>query len=284
MEDEDLFSLLPDEIMLNVLCYLQEKDLCNLACMNRRFLDLTTEDSLWEKFVMKRWKGDVVVKSHWKAAYKNVIFSERRPVGCCTNYCRHALKVAIVGPPSSGKSTVIAALETNSFVSRIRPVLSPRIFKIVANGHFFSLQLIDTNGSASREQRAKSYSLVDVFLLCLSIDQPLDEKTSKDWLEELTTCAALDEEKNKRPILVLGTKRDLREQPEPLASLTYQDGWRYVEQLRGHKYQECSCKQYPRLLHYVFQDVAAASLPASSSSTSSSSSSSSTTSSFSFFY
>ncbi|XP_041467985.1 F-box only protein 11-like isoform X1 [Lytechinus variegatus] len=48
-DDNFLESLMPDEILIKILSYLLEKDLCNVACVCKRFNTLASDLTLWKR-------------------------------------------------------------------------------------------------------------------------------------------------------------------------------------------------------------------------------------------
>jgi len=50
------FSVLPEECTLQVLSFLSERDLANVALLNRQFKRLAEDDAIWRLLSMRRWK------------------------------------------------------------------------------------------------------------------------------------------------------------------------------------------------------------------------------------
>ncbi|VDK23453.1 unnamed protein product [Anisakis simplex] len=91
--------------------------------------------------------------------------------------------------------------------------------------------------------RPLSYPQTDVFVLCFSIVSPVsfDNVTSK-WIPEIRHHCP------DSPIILIGTKLDLRDDPETLRILsgenkqpvTKSQGQRIAKKIRAAKYLECS--------------------------------------------
>ena len=91
--------------------------------------------------------------------------------------------------------------------------------------------------------RPLSYPNTDVFLLCFSVDEPTSLKSIKEqWYPELNHhCPGV-------PILLVGTKEDLRDDPEVISHLAsrglspiaYSQGLECSRDIGAVRYMECS--------------------------------------------
>ena len=118
---------------------------------------------------------------------------------------------------------------------------------LIVDGKHYSLGLWDTAGQEDYDKlRPLSYPQTDVFLLCFSVDNPnsYDHVASK-WAPEVKQhCPGA-------PIVLVGTKTDLRDDPQTVAKLaeqrkapvTYTQGFALGKQIRARKYMECSAYQ-----------------------------------------
>jgi len=107
----------------------------------------------------------------------------------------------------------------------------------------FIFKLITAGQEEYDKARPLSYSSANVFILCFSISQPSSfENISQKWHRELTHfCPDV-------PIIILGTKRDLRSSPEEIEKLntikqvpiTIEMGEELTKKLKAYKYMECS--------------------------------------------
>jgi Ras-related C3 botulinum toxin substrate 1 len=102
----------------------------------------------------------------------------------------------------------------------------------------------DTAGQEDYDRlRPLSYPQTDVFLLCFSIISPSSfENVSAKWYPEVSHHCP------NTPILLVGTKLDLREDKETierlrekgLAPITYEQGMAKAKEINAVKYLECS--------------------------------------------
>ena len=51
----DMFSVLPEDILLSVMHWLSVRDICALACVCQRFNRLTSNEQLWREKCMGRF-------------------------------------------------------------------------------------------------------------------------------------------------------------------------------------------------------------------------------------
>jgi len=104
--------------------------------------------------------------------------------------------------------------------------------------------LWDTAGQEGYARiRTLSYPKTDIFLLCFSLVNPYSyENVKETWLPELRHhCPQV-------PIILVGTKLDLREDEKTIAELqktgqqpiTPQQGTKLAEDIKAIKYLECS--------------------------------------------
>lgn len=129
---------------------------------------------------------------------------------------------------------------------------------LIVDGKHYSLGLWDTAGQEDYDKlRPLSYPQTDVFLMCFSVDNPnsYDHVASKWYPEVKEHCPGV-------PIVLVGLKIDLRDDPETVQRLadqrkvpvTYTQGFALGKQIRARKYMECSAfKQIG--LQSLFQEV-----------------------------
>lgn len=150
----------------------------------------------------------------------------------------------------------------------------------MVDGKPISLGLWDTAGQEDYDRlRPLSYPQTDVFLICFSIVSPpsFDNVRAKvcrqilihfeAWLCVLTThfvkwFPEIDHHAPSVPIILVGTKLDLREDPATLESLrqkrmepvSYDQALIIAKEIRAHKYLECSALTQ-RNLKSVFDEA-----------------------------
>lgn len=121
-----------------------------------------------------------------------------------------------------------------------------------------SLGLWDTAGQEDYDRlRPLSYPQADVFLVCFSVVSPASyENVKAKWIPEIRHhCPGA-------PIILIGTKTDLREDRQTLAKLrsrlaapvSYAQGLALVQQVHALKYLECSARTQ-RGLKQVFDEA-----------------------------
>lgn len=114
------------------------------------------------------------------------------------------------------------------------------------NGKFVSLNLWDTAGQEDYDRlRPLSYPQTDVFLACFSVISPISfDHILHKWYPEIAHhCPGV-------PIILVGNKIDLREDPTVLSQLHEQriapinkpQGLEMAKRIRAVKYIECSAK------------------------------------------
>ncbi len=117
---------------------------------------------------------------------------------------------------------------------------------MTVNGKFVSLNLWDTAGQEDYDRlRPLSYPQTDVFIVCFSVISPNSfEHVQYKWAPEITHHCP------KVPIVLVGNKIDLREDPAVIAHLENQriapvtkaQGVEMAKRIHAIKYVECSAK------------------------------------------
>ncbi len=114
------------------------------------------------------------------------------------------------------------------------------------NGRFVSLNLWDTAGQEDYDRlRPLSYPQTDIFLACFSLISPtsFDHIEHKWYPEIIHHCPTV-------PILLVGNKLDLRDDPGIIQTLSEQkmhpitksQGLEMAKKINAIKYMECSAK------------------------------------------
>lgn len=128
----------------------------------------------------------------------------------------------------------------------------------MVDGKLISLGLWDTAGQEDYDRlRPLSYPQTDVFLICFSIVSPpsFDNVKAKWFLE-------IEHHAPNVPIILVGTKLDLREDKATMDSLkqkrmepvSYEQALQVSKEIRAHKYLECSALTQ-RNLKSVFDEA-----------------------------
>ncbi|XP_015196843.1 rho-related GTP-binding protein RhoG [Lepisosteus oculatus] len=156
-----------------------------------------------------------------------------------------SIKCVVVGDGAVGKTCLLISYTTNAFPKEYIPtVFDNYSSQVTVDGRTISLNLWDTAGQEEYDRlRTLSYPQTNVFVICFSIASPPSyENVKHKWHPEVTHhCPNV-------PILLVGTKKDLRNDAEVLKKLkeqnqttiTQQQGSALARQIHAIKYLECS--------------------------------------------
>ncbi|KAK9712880.1 GTP-binding protein Rho1 [Basidiobolus ranarum] len=156
-------------------------------------------------------------------------------------------KLVIVGDGACGKTSLLIVFSKGTFPEVYVPtVFENYVADVEVDGKQVELALWDTAGQEDYDRlRPLSYPDSHVILICFSVDSPdsLDNVQEK-WISEvLHFCAGL-------PIILVGCKKDLRNDPRTIETLrkndqapvSSQDGMNVAQKIGAYKYLECSAK------------------------------------------
>jgi len=155
------------------------------------------------------------------------------------------IKLMVVGDGSVGKTCLLISYTTNSFPGEYLPTVFDNYnANAIVEGNPVNLGLWDTAGSEEYDTlRPLSYPGTDVFIICFSLFSPDSfENVTKKWYKEITEHAP------DTPVILVGTKLDLRGKPEAIQSLkennqepiTTEKGEALAKKIGAKKYLECS--------------------------------------------
>lgn len=169
------------------------------------------------------------------------------------------IKCVVVGDGTVGKTCMLISYTTDSFPGEYVPtVFDNYTASLTVDGVAVNLGLWDTAGQEDYDRlRPLSYPQTDVFLICFSVVSPSSfENVTTKW------CPEIKHHCPDAPMLLIGTKIDLREDKEVLSQLSSQNlspikreqGMKMASKIRAVKYLECSALTQ-RGLKQVFDEA-----------------------------
>ncbi|XP_074658421.1 ras-related C3 botulinum toxin substrate 1-like [Tubulanus polymorphus] len=171
----------------------------------------------------------------------------------------HPIKCVVVGDGTVGKTCMLISYTTDSFPEEYVPtVFDNYTASMMVDGIAVNLGLWDTAGQEDYDRlRPLSYPQTDVFLICYSVVSPSSfENVTTKWFPEIKHHCP------EAPIILVGTKIDLREDKKAISQLAGQglsaikreQGIKLASKIRANKYMECSALTQ-RGLKQVFDEA-----------------------------
>ena len=147
------------------------------------------------------------------------------------------MKCVVVGDGAVGKTSMLISFTTNSFPGEHVPtVFDNYTANLMLDGKLVNLALWDTAGQESYDRiRPLSYPDTDIFIIAFSLvyrDSYCNVQSK--WHPEITHHTP------HAPILLVGTKLDLRDDPSHKNSITYTEGMDLQKRIGAERYFECS--------------------------------------------
>ncbi|NP_001279411.1 rho-related GTP-binding protein RhoG-like isoform X1 [Callorhinchus milii] len=176
------------------------------------------------------------------------------------------IKCVVVGDGAVGKTCLLISYTTNAFPGEYVPtVFDNYSAQMTVDGRTVSLNLWDTAGQEEYDRlRTLSYPQSNVFIVCFSIASPSSYANVRHkWQPEVSHhCPNV-------PILLVGTKKDLRNDSETIRKLKEQSlspttphqGVTLSKQIRAVKYLECSALLQEGILEVFAEAVRAVLYP-----------------------
>ena len=127
-----------------------------------------------------------------------------------------SIKIVVVGDGAVGKTCLLVSYSQNSFPEDYVPTVFDNYnANVLWRNKTVQLQLWDTAGQEDYDKlRPLSYPETDVFIMCFDVTNGTSfENIGEKWVNEIRNCCP------KVPIVLCGTKSDLRDSPEFLRGL-----------------------------------------------------------------
>jgi len=161
------------------------------------------------------------------------------------------IKITVVGETSVGKTSLLISYTTNSFPSEHVPTVFDNFSaNSIVDDESITLGLWDTAGSPEfNELRPLSYPGTDAFIICYSIIDPSSLRSIQErWVPEISQhCPGV-------PIILVGTKFDLRKSESQTDLVPLQDAEKMAKQINAVALIECSALTQEKLAD-VFQQT-----------------------------
>ena len=155
------------------------------------------------------------------------------------------IKCVVVGDGAVGKTCLLISYTTDAFPGEYIPTIFDNYSaNVMCDGKLINLNLWDTAGQEDYDRlRPLSYPQTDVFLVCFSLTSPASyENVRSKWFPEILHHCPYT------PIILVGTKLDLRENKEiveklkqtNLVPITTVQGLQMGKDIKAVRYLECS--------------------------------------------
>lgn len=154
---------------------------------------------------------------------------------------RQNIKCVVVGDGAVGKTCLLISYTTNAFPGEYIPtVFDNYSANVMVDGKPVNLGLWDTAGQEDYDRlRPLSYPQTDVFLVCFSIISPYSfDNVKSKWYPEIQHHAP------GVPIILVGTKSDLRNDSAMLSKLQSQNLSVITKEMAEVRMREIGAKMY----------------------------------------
>ncbi|KAE9611490.1 hypothetical protein Lal_00011837 [Lupinus albus] len=174
-------------------------------------------------------------------------------LGCSSFGDRKGVRIAVVGDGGTGKSSLIAAMASESFPDSVPPVLPPTRLPHNLYPDSVPLTLIDTPSSLEKQgTRNEELKIADAVVVTYACDEPFTfDRLGTYWLIELQRLEV------KAPVVVVGCKMDLRDENQvvSLESLTSYLMQQFTEIVTCVECSAATLYQVPEVFYFAQKAV-----------------------------
>ena len=166
-----------------------------------------------------------------------------------------SVRCVVIGDQGVGKTSLLVTYRTKAFPETYTlTAFDTCTTNVLVDDTPVKLELLDTAVEDYERPRLVTYYTTDVFLICFSLVSPMSfyNAWAKWYAEVRYYCPST-------PIVIVGTKLDLREELEQIKerrppSISHAQGTRMIESRKSVKYVECSAMTL-KGLENVFEEV-----------------------------
>lgn len=147
------------------------------------------------------------------------------------------IKTVVVGDGTVGKTCLLMTYSMNIFPTDYIPtIFDSYTANVLVDGRPINLQLNDTAGQEEYDRlRPLGYPGTQVVLICFALDSKVSlENVDMRWTPEIKHHLP------NVPVLLVGTKLDLRKNTEDDHFVTEEEGWAAAKRIGAARYIECS--------------------------------------------
>jgi len=162
------------------------------------------------------------------------------------------IKCVVVGDGAVGKTCMLESYCKGYFPKEYVPTVFDNFTQeCVVDGEDINLSLWDTAGQEEYGRlRLLSYPETDVVIICFNIGHKISFRNiSAQWLTEVKEHCI------NKPILLVGTKKDMRDEDTSNTCVLEADGKKFAEDQKLYKYMECSALTDPQGLPAIFEEA-----------------------------
>jgi len=238
------FEVLPYEVLLTVLSYMEPEELIRMECISKSFQKQTSDDHLWKRFCKnpEQHQTGLGYKEHFKKYLLEEPKKEfdariQRITSIWSTQDRENkahFTISVLGPPGVGKTTLLQTYTSNFSENQSYSIPYSKV-GIIANIQT-EFTLFDSPGNireSKRLIRGAWLQNIDAVILCFSLADK-ESFNRIDAFVDLIKAKFVD-----IPIILAGTKSDLLPNTEPLDIVTSETATDKAEEI-GAQFVEVS--------------------------------------------